>query len=125
LSFCKIIILCDDIAEVIIDDGVEMDLHMVEQYHCFLLSHLANPFSVVINRVNSYTYSFDAQMAIGTLDEINVIAIISYHRVTDISTNMVASLPREKEWKYRIFHNRDEAMNWAKSEQLRLKGCPG
>ena len=40
LSFSKIILLSESIAEVIINEGVELDEKMVEQYHEFLLSHL-------------------------------------------------------------------------------------
>jgi len=39
LPFAKIIILREDIAEVIINDGIKMDSEMVDQYHDFLLSH--------------------------------------------------------------------------------------
>ena len=35
LPFAKIIILRDDIAEVMINEGVIMDLAMVEQYNLF------------------------------------------------------------------------------------------
>ena len=88
LSFAKIVILRDDIAEVMINDGVEMDARMVEQYHEFLLSHLRNPFSLRSNKVNSYTYDFDAQVNLGTLKEINAIAVVAYNRVTKMSTNV-------------------------------------
>ena len=60
LPFAKIIILDDNIAEVMIDHGVEMDVEMVEQYHDFLLSHLRPPFSLLINKIKSYAYDFHA-----------------------------------------------------------------
>jgi len=118
LSFAKIIILRDDVAEVIINEGVEMDARMVEQYHNFLLSHLCNPFSVLINKVNSYTYDFEAQLILGTLKEINKIAVVAYNRVTKISTERLASdIPRKIEWNMKIFENRKEALAWLISEQ--------
>ena len=40
LSFGEIIILKPNLAEVIVDDGIEMDLKMVEEYHEFLLNKL-------------------------------------------------------------------------------------
>ena len=122
LSFCKIIILREDIAEVIMNDGVEMDLDMVNQYHDFLLTHLTSPFSVLINRINSYTYNFDAQIKIGTLKELNAIAVVSYSRVTDIVSKGMASLPRNKEWNFKMFSTREEALTWAISEQDKLTG---
>ena len=50
LSFCEIILLKDDLAEVIIDEGVLLDLKMVKQYHLFLLLNLKAPFSLLINK---------------------------------------------------------------------------
>ncbi len=118
LSFAKIIILRDDIAEVMINDGVEMDIRMVEQYHEFLLSHLHSPFSLLINKVNSYTYDFDAQINLETLREINAMDVVAYNRVKKISTEILASaIQRDVEWNLKVFSNRDDALTWLKSEQ--------
>ncbi|MDH3980578.1 MAG: hypothetical protein OEU91_08710 [Gammaproteobacteria bacterium] len=117
LSFSRIIILREDIAEVMINDGVVMDVEMVDQYHDFLLSHLRAPFSLLVNKVNSYTYDFPAQQKLATLKEINAMAVVAYNRVSKISTQALASFPRDPEWKLEIFPNRDEALAWLISEQ--------
>ena len=117
LPYAKIIVLQDDIAEVIIDDGVIMDEAMVEHYHGFLLSHLKAPFSLLINKINSYTYDFNAQMKLATLVEINAMAVIAYNRITKNTTELLASYPRSKEWNLKVFSNRDEALNWLILEQ--------
>jgi hypothetical protein len=119
LPFAKIIILHDDIAEVMINDGVRMNEEMVEQYHDFLLSHLSAPFSLLINKINSYTYDFQAQEKLATLKEINAMAVVAYNRVTKITTETLASYPRDVEWNLSIFSNRDEALAWLLSEQGR------
>ena len=67
LPFARIIILHEDIAEVIIDEGVQMDSAMVDRYHGFLLSHMCAPFSLLINKVNSCTCDFEAQEKLATL----------------------------------------------------------
>ena len=117
LPFAKIIILRDDIAEVMINNGVIMDMAMVEQYHDFLLTHLRAPFSLLINKVNAYSYDFGAQERLATLKEINAMAVIAYNRVTRIATENLASFPRDVKWNLRIFSNRDDAMAWLLSEQ--------
>ena len=117
LSFAKIIILRDDIAEVRINDGVRMDEEMVEQYHDFLRSHLRAPFSLLVNKINSYTYDFDAQEKLATLKEINAMAVVAYNRVTKITTETLASYPRDVKWNLEIFSNRDDALAWLLSEQ--------
>ncbi|MBT8128968.1 MAG: hypothetical protein KJP10_03175 [Gammaproteobacteria bacterium] len=117
LSFAKIIILRDDIAEVMINDGVEMDAGMVEQYHDFLLTHLRAPFSLLINKVNSYTYTFKAQEKLATLKEINAMGVVAYNRVTRITTETLASFPRDVKWNLEIFSNRDDALSWLMTQQ--------
>jgi len=118
LSFAKIIILSDSIAEVIINEDVEMTLEMVEQYHELLLSSLISPFSLLINKVNNYTYSFDAQVNLATLSEINAMAVVAYTSSTKISTEYLkSSVPRETDWNLKIYSDREEALNWLKMEQ--------
>lgn len=117
LPFAKIIILQHDIAEVIINDGVEMDAAMVDQYHDFLLSHLTGRFSLLVNKVNAYTYDFYAQIKLATLKEINAMAVVSYNRMTSVVTESLALLPRDVKWNMIIFSDRDEALAWLVSEQ--------
>jgi len=121
LPFAKIIILSDSIAEVIINENIEMTLAMVNQYHDFLLSHLNSPFSLLINKLNTYTYDFEAQMNLATLTEINAMAVVAYSRSTTISTEYLKSLvPRDIDWNLNIFSNREEAINWLRLEQDKL-----
>lgn len=117
LPFAKIIILHDDVAEVMINNGIEMDVRMVEQYHDFLLSHLDSPFSLLINKVNSYTYDFQAQIKLATLTQINAMAVVAYNHVTEVTTKTLASYPRTEKWNLKVFSNRDEALDWLLSEQ--------
>ena len=117
LPYAKIIILQDNIAEVMINDEVKMDLEMVEQYHEFLLSHLRPPFSLLINKINSYSYDFDAQLKLATLKEINAMAVVAYNRITRITTEALASYPRSEKWNLKVFSNRDEALNWLLLQQ--------
>lgn len=120
LPFAKIIILKKNIAEVIIDEAVVMDSAMVDEYHNFLLTHLNAPFSLLINKVNSYTYDFSAQTTLANLEEINAMAVIAYNRITKITTESMASYPRSKQWNLKVFSNRGEALEWLLYEQDNL-----
>lgn len=117
LSFAKIIILNDNVAEVMINDGIEMNEDMVKEYHAFLISHLRSPFSLLINKINSYTYDFQAQMQLATIKEIKAMAVVAYNRVTEITTEALVSLPRNEKWNIQIFSNRNEALDWLLLEQ--------
>ena len=120
LSYAKIIVLQDDIAEVIINDAVVMNAVMVEQYHEFLRSILTSPFSLLINKINSYTYDFDAQIELATIGEINAMAVVAYSRITELATESLASYPRSKKWNLQIFMNRDDALAWLVLEQKKI-----
>jgi len=121
LPFAKIIILSEDIAEIIINDGVEMNTDMVDQYHDFLLSHLHAPFALLVNKVNSYSYNFEAQQNLATLKEINAMAVVSYNRSTTLATKNLAAFPRNEKWNISIFSSRDEALSWLVSEQEKTR----
>jgi len=122
LPFAKIIILQDDVAEVLIDDGVVMNTEMVNRYHDHLVTHLRAPFSLLINKVNSYSYDFDAQENLATLEQINAMAVIAYNRITRISTESLASIPRVEKWNLKIFSDRETALSWLLSEQNKAAG---
>ncbi|SFD70549.1 hypothetical protein SAMN02745724_05243 [Pseudoalteromonas denitrificans DSM 6059] len=49
----KLLFSVTHIAEVIINENVEMTLVMVKQYHEFLLSNLVSPFSLLIINLRS------------------------------------------------------------------------
>jgi hypothetical protein len=120
LPFAKIRILRNDIAEVVIDEGVEMDISMVEQYHDFLLTHLRSPFSLLINKINSYSYDFPAQEKLATLKEINAMAVVAYNLTTEVTTETLASYPRAIKWNLKIFPNRGDALSWLVAEQWKV-----
>lgn len=116
LSFGKIILLSDDLAEVIVDDGISMDTRMVDEYHQFLLEHLKAPFSLLVNKINSYTYDFEAQQKLANLDQINKMAVVSYNRITTAATEYLKELPVHQNWNLEIFTDRDTALAWLKPE---------
>lgn len=118
LSFAKIVILRDDIAEVIIDEGVVMTLSMVEQYHEFLRKHLMAPFALLVNKIHEYSYDFKAQLAIGNIDEINAMAVVTYTRKSEITTHLLSNTtPRTAQWNVKLFSQRDMALEWLEGEQ--------
>ena len=89
-----------------------MNSSMVEDYHQFLLTNLHAPFSLLINKVNSYTYDFSAQIELAILNEINAMAVVAYNRVTRVTTETMASYPRDKKWNLKVFSSRDQALEW-------------
>lgn len=112
LPFATINILREDIAEVIINTGVEMSLSMVNEYHDFLLSHLKSPFSLLINKKHPYTYNFEAQQRLGDLDEINAFSVVVYNDISELAQNALSlNMGTNVNEKVNIFSDRAEALD--------------
>ncbi|MCA9954876.1 MAG: hypothetical protein H6657_24195 [Ardenticatenaceae bacterium] len=116
LSFGQIIKLQDNLVEVIVDENVEFNMTMIHEYHSWLLANLKAPFAMLINKIHPYTYTFDAQISIGNLPEIKAMAVLSYSKITEESTNVLISMPRSNKWNIQVFQTRDEALDWLKDE---------
>ncbi|TJY37355.1 DUF7793 family protein [Pontimicrobium aquaticum] len=113
----KIIILQKSIAEVIINEGVVMDEVMIDHYHDVLRFNLEAPFSLLVNKKHSYSYDFNAQKNLATINEIAAMAVVAYNKVTSMTTQMLDKLPRKEKWNLKIFSDREEALKWLIYEQ--------
>ena len=116
LSFCKINKLNDSIAEVIVNEGVEVNSDMVEEYHGWLAANLKPPYGLLINRINQYSYDFDAQIKIGDLPEIKAITVVVYSKISEAATRVLMHLPRRNRWNIEMFHERIIALEWLADE---------
>lgn len=120
LRFGKIIAISAHIAEVIIDDEIEMDESMVDEYHQFLKSTFSAPILLLVNKMNRYTYTLAAQKKLAGIPEICAMSVVVYNRISELSTNALISIPRSIEWNIRVFHNRRQALEWLEQSQFLL-----
>lgn len=117
LKMGRIIKLSDDIAEVIVDDGVVIDMDMVREYHEWIQNNLSDPCMLLINKLNSYTYTFEAQKEIASLEQIQAMAVVVYNRISEVTTRDLASFPREHEWYIQVFDSRHDALLWLEGQK--------
>ena len=117
LSFCEITLLQGDIAEVVVNEGEELNIEKVAEYHEFLIKEMRHPFSLLINILNSYTYNFEAQQFIGSLSQINAIAVVAYDKISKDIINTVIKVPKEIPWNIKIFKEREAALKWLEDMQ--------
>ena len=61
LSFGYITLLSENIAEVVVNRNVVMTLEMVDEYDYFLKCHFNGDFGLLINKINQYSYTFEAR----------------------------------------------------------------
>jgi hypothetical protein len=117
LSFGTATLLAPNLVEVIVNEGVEMDLVMVREYHAFINKELATPCGTLINKKNSYSFTFEAELEISNLNKIKAIAAVVYNEAGRIATEFVGALPTHKQWNMKIFNDRQAALDWL-HEQL-------
>ena len=116
LPFAKLNKLHDSLVETIVHEGVEMTPRMVDQYHKWLLTNLTPPFGILVNKINQYTYTFEAQLQLADLPEIKAMAVISYSTITELSTKTMEKMPRKNKWNMKMFRKREDALLWLEDE---------
>lgn len=111
-DFGQIIKLSENIFETIIDEGVEMTVPMMNEYHCYFKERANGEFGVLVNRVNSYTYEMEVQQKIGHMPNMKALAVLTYSKINELSTQLVYKLPSNRDWNLEMFRDKDAAINW-------------
>lgn len=112
LSFGTITILQENLAEVIVNEGVVMDETMILEYHDFLLNNLTAPFGLLINKIHAYAYTFDAQKAIAHLDQIKSMAVVANTSGAVMSTETLINVNGNIHRNIKLFQDREDALSW-------------
>ncbi|KAA5824111.1 hypothetical protein FPF71_10880 [Algibacter amylolyticus] len=116
LSFGSIIIIQNNLAEVIVNQGVVMDDTLVDEYHKFVLNHLMAPCGLLVNKKNSYTYTFSAQKRICNLKEIEHMAVVTQTSGGVMSTQTLLNVSGSIHKTTKLFEDREEALIWLKKK---------
>ncbi|MDN3652841.1 hypothetical protein QWY77_08700 [Thalassotalea ponticola] len=116
MSFGVINLLNDHIAEVIIDEGTHMSLEMCEEYDELLLNIFDRPFGLLINKLNNYSYTFEAKLHIASLSHLKAMAVIHYNSEAEQKTNDLLALRETDKWNLKTFcglqMGREKAIAW-------------
>jgi hypothetical protein len=104
--------LKSDLAEIIVDDGVDININMVIEIHAFLLSTLSDSFSLLVNKSNAYSTQLDALIMFGTLSAIDRIAVFAPNKLAKMSADFSATIPSSTALNIEVFTDRDEALDW-------------
>ncbi|WIO74262.1 hypothetical protein QP938_13320 [Porticoccaceae bacterium LTM1] len=120
-SFGTASVLAPDLAEIIVNEGVIMTKAMVTEYHDWIEQELADPCMLLINKVNAYTYEFEAQTRLATIPKIQAMAVVSYTRASTGTTQLLNKFPRSQPWNLQIFSSRDDALRWLDHQRKKAK----
>lgn len=117
LNFAKIIIIENNLAEIIINPDVEVTLDMVHKLHETLCNKLTAYFFLLFNKINSYSFNFDAMHELCTIEEIKGIAFICYSEKSEKNAEYLASLSRKKPWNSKTFNDREAGLDWVTQQK--------
>lgn len=116
LSFGRLVFHSENISEVIVNAGVELTLDEIEEFHRALIDrHKAHPFGAIINRINDYSYSFEAQLKIGDLDNLKAVAAIYYSSIGKLSSETVQDI-KKSAFNMKLFDNYEMGLDWLRTQ---------
>ncbi len=103
LSFAKINMLNEHIAEVIVDQDIVISLEMSEEYDRALTEIFPNNFALLINKINQYDLSFEAKLSMASHDNLKAIAVVTYDTESKKSVGKVAAMRQIDGWNLKVF----------------------
>ena len=112
LSFGKINILGPQLAEVIINEGLDFSLEMFNEEQAILRNRLGLSYGLLVNRLHSYAYSFDAIRAIQRESSQKATAVINSNHAGDVVIKLFEYGVPEHKMNLRQFSDRQDAINW-------------
>ncbi|MEZ5347458.1 MAG: hypothetical protein R2681_18140 [Pyrinomonadaceae bacterium] len=116
LSFGKFVEIADNIIEIIVYEGTELTVEMLKEADSLVFSKIPGQIGLLVNKLNEYTYTFEAQMFLGSFAGVKATAFITYTKLSTQTTEAVSGLPRNEEFNHAIFDNRKDAIKWLKAE---------
>ena len=125
LSFGFYNIFPNNVIEVTPDEGIEITLEIVEECHDFIKENVIGDFALLINRINNYTYTYEAQFSIGSHSGMKTLAFVCYSDKSLLVTKQLQESRSFDQWKYPVYSGLDlgwqEAYQWLESELATIK----
>jgi len=120
LSFAKVNVLNEHIAEVIVGQDVVISLEMSEEYDDFLTNIFSNNFALLINKINQYDFSFEAKVSMASHDNLAAIAVVTYDNESKTSVGKISAIRERDGWNLKVFDGLNlgwqEGLDWLQGE---------
>lgn len=119
-SYGYINVINNNILEITPDEGAIISLEMVEETQGFINEHITQNFAMLINQINNYHYSYEAQLSVGSYANLTAIAFVYFsEQGQDMSKNLVKKRAIDN-WNFQIFSGLDLgwqlALSWLQGE---------
>jgi len=125
LSFAQINQLNENMAEIIIGANVVISLEMTEEYEHFMAENFTTNYTILVNKINNYDFSFEAKLSIASHENLTAIAVVTYNNKSQKSVEEIAAIRQQDGWNLKIFNGlnfgRQQGLQWLQSELNRKK----
>jgi hypothetical protein len=115
LSFAKVSFISKDIAEVTVDNNIEVTIEMVEEFDEFLTSYDYPCLGLLINRIHIYSYTFEAKFCLYSHHKMKAIALVYYSAQCRQSTQDILDLRFMDKLNLKMFEGID--LGWQQAQQ--------
>jgi hypothetical protein len=119
-SFAEFTVHADNILEMVINEGVVVSLEMIEEIDHFIAQYFTEDFILLINGINNYTYSYEAQLCIASNEYLKGIAFLYYSNKTLEVIEQLKAHRKMDNWNSKTFSGlelgRQQAYTWSKNE---------
>lgn len=114
LSF-KMSVLDNNVVEFVVFDDAEFDIEMVNQFHEVIENNMHSPALVLVNKMHSYSYTFEALVALSRSKSIKSVAVLSNKNVVSSLVSYLAKRFNVYKVPVKTFHERERALQWLRS----------
>lgn len=114
-SSFQVSIIESNIAELVIFDNTEFDIGMVNDFHELVKNKMNSQVLVLVNKTYSYSYTFEALVALSRSKAIKAVAVLSNKGVVNSLVSYLAKRFNFYKVPVKIFHERENALQWLRA----------
>lgn len=117
LSFATLSQIHPRIVCMTVDEGVELDIPQCREYEDWRQDNVRRSYGLLLDKRHSFSWSYEAQQWLVRAPSLAVMAVLGYTRMSELSFEVLKSIPGRGDRPMALFHNRAGAMRWL-SQQL-------
>ena len=122
LSFGYANVLSENIVEIMVDEGIEITLEMIEECDEFFATQLPGDIGVLINRINDYRYTYEAKLTVASYAGIKAMAVVNYNSWGEQITRDLLGKRAMDDWNLKSFSGLElgwqQAYDWLQNELI-------
>ncbi|WDE04527.1 hypothetical protein SG34_024860 [Thalassomonas viridans] len=122
LSFGYVNILSENMAEIIVDEGVQVSLEMTEECDDFLAREFAGELGILVHRINNYSFTYEAQLNVASYEKIKAMAVVTYNQQGEQVIRELLEKRAMDGWNLKIFSGLElgwqQAYDWLQTELM-------